>query len=201
VALGSPLGLTSTVTSGIVSALDRYVRVPAAGGLSAHLIGAIQTDAAINPGNSGGALVDCAGHLIGINTAGASPPASGGGSVGLGVAIPIDLAKPLADELIANGRVNRPDPGMQVQAIPPEVAAQAGRPPGLFVQNVTPGGPADAAGIRPGDVLVQINGQPVRSVDVLIAKILTMRPGDTLQVTYEREGTSITTQLTLEAGT
>jgi len=154
VAVGSPLGLTSTVTSGIVSALDRYVRVPAGGGVTAHLVGAIQTDASINPGNSGGALVDCAARLVGINTAGASVPDSGGGSVGLGFAIPVDLAKPLADELITNGKVNHPSFGMQVQAIPREVAEQAGQPPGLFVQEVTPGGPAEKAGIRPRDVIV-----------------------------------------------
>src|SRR5262249_8726718 len=103
VALGAPLGLSSTVTSGIVSALDRYVPVPADAGQTAHLVDAIQTDAAINPGNSGGALVDCAGRMIGMNSAIATVPneqgVSGGGSVGLGFAIPIDLAIPLADQI------------------------------------------------------------------------------------------------------
>lgn len=199
VALGSPLGLTSTVTAGIVSALDRYVRVPAGNVHSAHLVGAIQTDASINPGNSGGALVDCASRLIGINTAGATPPGGGSGSVGLGFAIPVDLAKPLADELISTGRVSHPSTGMQVQAIPPEVAQRAGRPPGLFVQEVAPGGPADKAGIQPGDIIIKVDGQPATSVDDLIVKTLTMQAGDTLQVTYERAGTNTTTQLTLEA--
>jgi putative serine protease PepD len=199
VALGSPLGLTSTVTTGIVSALDRYVRVPAGNEHAAHLVGAIQTDASINPGNSGGALVDCAGRLIGINTAGATPPGSGSGSVGLGFAIPVDLAKPLADELISSGTVNHPSVGMQVQAIPRELAAQTGRRPGLFVQEVTAGGPADEAGIRPGDVIVEIDGQPATSVDDLVVKTLTMEVGETLEITYERAGTSTTTRLTLAA--
>src|SRR5262249_20603113 len=109
VALGSPLGLNSTVTTGIVSALDRYVRGPSGSGGNAHLVGAIQTDASINPGNSGGALVDCAARLVGINTAGASLPNSAGGSIGLGFAIPVDFAKGIADELIDNGKVSRPD--------------------------------------------------------------------------------------------
>jgi putative serine protease PepD len=105
-ALGSPLGLNSTVTTGIVSALDRYVRVPSGNGGNAHLVGAIQTDASINPGNSGGALVDCAARLVGINTAGATVPSSGGGSIGLGFAIPVDFANGIADELIADGKVS-----------------------------------------------------------------------------------------------
>jgi putative serine protease PepD len=102
VALGSPLGLTSSVTAGIVSALNRYVRVPGEDGRSAHLVGAIQTDASINPGNSGGALVDCHGRLVGINTAGATVSGAGG-SIGLGLAIPIDLAREIASELISSG--------------------------------------------------------------------------------------------------
>jgi putative serine protease PepD len=153
VALGSPLGLTSTVTTGIVSALNRYVRVPAENGQTAHLVGAIQTDASINPGNSGGALVDCDARLVGINTAGAALPNTPGGSIGLGFAIPVDFAKGIASELISDGRVtNRPGFGMQVQPI-------SG---GLFVQAVASGGPADEAGLRPGDVIVEINGQPAQ---------------------------------------
>ena len=190
VALGSPLGLASTVTTGIVSALDRYVRVPSGTGQTAHLVGAIQTDASINPGNSGGALVDCSARLVGINTAGAAVPNSVGGSIGLGFAIPVDLASGIADELIANGRVSRPSFGMQVQTIPA----------GLFVAAVTSGGPADMAGVRPGDVIVEIDGEPARSVDPLVVKTLTMKPGDTIRLTYERLGSTHTTVLTLAAG-
>ena len=197
VALGSPLGLASTVTAGIVSALDRYVRVPSVNGQTAHLVGAIQTDASINPGNSGGALVDCAARLVGINTAGAAVPNSAGGSIGLGFAIPVDLADGIADELIAAGRVSRPSFGMQVQAI------ATGGSAGLFVAAVTSGGPADQAGIRPGDVILEIDGEPARSADALVVKTLTMSAGDTIRLTYERLGSTHTTVLTLtsdEAG-
>jgi putative serine protease PepD len=120
--------------------------------------------------------------------------------VGLGFAIPVDLAKPLADELISSGKVSHPDFGMQVQAIPREVAERAGRPPGLFVQEVTPGGAADTAGLRVGDIIVEIDGQPPTSADALIVKGLSMRPGDTLQVKYNRrDAPTATTTLTLEA--
>jgi putative serine protease PepD len=197
VALGSPLGLASTVTAGIVSALDRYVRVPSESGQAAHLVGAIQTDASINPGNSGGALVDCSARLVGINTAGAAVPNSPGGSIGLGFAIPVDLAKGIADELIAHGTVARPGFGLQVQEIPEELARAAGGSAGLFVTAVTSGGPADEAGIRPGDLVVEIDGQPARSVDALVVRTLTMAPGDTIRLTYHRHGSSHTTTLTL----
>jgi len=197
VAIGSPLGLTSTVTSGIVSALDRYVRVPAENGGTAHLVGAIQTDASINPGNSGGALVDCAARLVGINTAGAAVPNSPGGSIGLGFAIPVDFAKRIAEELIGEGKVTRPSLGLQVQAIPQELAQQTGGSAGLFVQSVTSGGAAANAGLRPGDVIVEVDGEPAHDTDALIVKTLTMRAGDTLRVKYERQGSSHTATLTL----
>ena len=200
VALGSPLGLTSTVTTGIVSALDRYVRVPSGSGQAAHLVGAIQTDASINPGNSGGALVDCHGHLIGINTAGATVPNSGGGSIGLGFAIPIDFAGKIADELMAGGAVSRPSFGMQLQTISPEIARASGGSPGLFVEAVAPGGPAEKAGLRAGDVIVEVDGEPARSVDALVVKTLTMRAGDVVHLKYERHGVPHTTELTLSAG-
>ena len=105
VAIGAPLGLSGTVTSGIVSALDRTVQVPGEDNRSALLVSAVQTDASINPGNSGGALVNCEGQLVGVPTAGATVPNSGGGSIGLGFAIPVDLAKSIAEEIIATGRV------------------------------------------------------------------------------------------------
>jgi putative serine protease PepD len=189
VALGSPLGLTSTVTAGIVSALNRYVRVPSENGQSAHLVGAIQTDASINPGNSGGALVDCQGHLVGINTAGAAV-SNTGGSIGLGFAIPIDLAEGIASELISEGKVTRPSLGIQIQPISP----------GLFVQAVTAGGSADRAGLRPGDVITEVNGEPADSVDILIAQTLKLRAGDVLRLTYERQGASRTAGVKLTAG-
>jgi putative serine protease PepD len=200
VALGSPLGLTSTVTAGIVSALNRYVRVPSENGRSAHLVGAIQTDASINPGNSGGALLDCGARLVGINTAGATVPESGGGSIGLGFAIPVDLARGIAEQLIANGKVTRPSFGLQVQPISEEVAHTVGGSAGLFVQAVTSGGAADRAGLRPGDVIVEIEGEPARSADDLIVKTLEMKAGDVVHLTYHRLGASHTAALTLTAG-
>jgi putative serine protease PepD len=190
------LGLTSTVTTGIVSALDRYVRVPSEHG-AAHLVGAIQTDASINPGNSGGALVDCQARLVGINTAGATLANSG--SIGLGFAIPVDLAKGIADELIAQGVVTRPSLGMQVQTIPQELAHATGAVAGLFVTGVTVGGPAAAAGLQPGDVIVEVDGQRAESVDALIVKTLTMKAGDDIRLRYQRGGVARTTTLTLAA--
>jgi len=199
VALGSPLGLASTVTAGILSALNRYVRVPGENGQAAHLVGAIQTDASINPGNSGGALVDCRAHLVGINTAGASVTGAGG-SIGLGFAIPVDLAKGIADELIASGKVSRPGFGMQVQPVSEELARATGGTAGLFVVTVSAGGPAEQAGLRPGDVIVEIDGGPAQDPDALVVKTLKMNPGDTVRLKYLRGGASHTAELKLGAG-
>jgi putative serine protease PepD len=199
VALGAPLGLSGTVTSGIISALDRTVEVPAENDQSALLVSALQTDAAINPGNSGGALVNCAGQLIGVPTAGATVPGSGGGSIGLGFAIPVDLAKAVADEIIATGRVTHAFFGLQTVPIPPAAAAQAGVPEGLFVQAVTPGGPAALAGLRANDVITTINGEPATSNIQLQELTLTKKPGDTVALGYSRDGTSATATVTLAA--
>jgi putative serine protease PepD len=199
VALGSPLGLASTVTAGIVSALNRSVRVPSGSGQAAHLVGAIQTDASINPGNSGGALVDCDARLVGINTAGAAV-GSTPGSIGLGFAIPIDLAEGIADELIADGKVTRPSLGMQVQPVSRELAQATGGTAGLFVQAVNAGGPADKAGLRPGDVIVEVDGEQAQSVDPLVVSTLKMKAGDVLNLKFERQGASHPAALTLAAG-
>jgi putative serine protease PepD len=200
VALGAPLGLASTVTSGIVSALDRYVPVPG-DEVTHHLIGAIQTDAAINPGNSGGALVDCAGRLVGVNAAIATAPnaagVSGGGSVGLGFAIPVDLAEPIADELIRTGQPGHPTTGLQVQEIPPAVAKASGTPAGLFVLAVDAAGPAAKAGLRAGDVITKVDNEPAVSSEQIVVATLTRKAGDTLELTYLRAGTAATTTLTL----
>ncbi|NIK61541.1 S1C family serine protease [Kribbella shirazensis] len=200
VALGAPLGLSSTVTSGIVSALDRYVPVPG-DGVTHHLVGAVQTDAAINPGNSGGALVDCAGQLVGVNAAIATVPnavgVGGGGSVGLGFAIPIDLAKPIADQLIATGKPGHPTTGLQVQEIPPAVAKATGAPSGLFV--LAADGPAATAGLRKGDVITEIDGEPAVSSEQIVVATLTRKAGDTIDLGYQRSGTTANTTLTLAA--
>jgi putative serine protease PepD len=199
VALGAPLGLSGTVTSGIVSALDRTVEVPGENDRSALLVSAMQTDAAINPGNSGGALVNCAGQLVGVPTAGATVPGSGGGSIGLGFAIAVDLAKTIADEIIATGRVTHAFFGLSTVPIPPAAAAQAGVPEGLFVQAVTPGGPAAMAGLRADDIITTIDGQPATSNIQLQELTLTKKPGDTVSLGYTRAGHSATATVTLGA--
>ena len=199
VAIGAPLGLSGTVTSGIVSALDRTVQVPGEDDRSALLVSAVQTDASINPGNSGGALVNCEGQLVGVPTAGAGAPNSGGGSIGLGFAIPVDLAKRIADEIIATGHVTHAFFGLSTLPIPPAAAEQAGLPEGLFVQAVTPGGPAAAAGLRTGDVITKIDGEPATSNIQLQELTLTKKPGDTVPIDYTRDGQSATVTVTLAA--
>jgi len=200
VALGAPLGLYSTVTSGIVSALDRYVPVPAANGGTHHLVDAIQTDASINPGNSGGPLVDCSGDLVGINSAIITVPNSagetGGGSVGLGFAIPVDLAIPLADQLIETGRVAHPTFG--VQAVPLEPTQ--GSSGGLLLTDVTAGGPAATAGLQAGDILITVDGVPATRVAALERAIVSKSAGDPVEVTYVRNGQTSTATVVLGAG-
>jgi putative serine protease PepD len=197
VVIGAPLGLSGTVTSGIVSALDRSIQVPGEDNSAALLVGAIQTDAAINPGNSGGSMVNCSGQLIGVPTAGAAVPNSPGGSIGLGFAIPVNLAMTIADEIISTGSVTHAYFGLGAVPIPPSAAAQAGVPEGLYVQTVTPGGPAATAGLRTGDVITKINGQPATGTVQLQELTLTMKPGATVQLEYSRGGQSATATVTL----
>jgi putative serine protease PepD len=199
VVIGAPLGLSGTVTSGIVSALDRSIQVPGEDNSAALLVGAIQTDAAINPGNSGGSMVNCSGQLIGVPTAGAAVPNSPGGSIGLGFAIPVNLAMTIADEIISTGSVTHAYFGLGAVPIPPSAAAQAGVPEGLYVQTVTPGGPAAKAGLRTGDVITKINGEPATSTVQLQELTLTMKPGATVQLEYSRGGQSATATVTLGA--
>jgi len=199
VAIGAPLGLSGTVTSGIVSAIDRTVEVPGEDNRSALLVGAVQTDASINPGNSGGALVNCEGQLIGVPTAGATVPNSGGGSIGLGFAIPVDLAKSVADEIISTGSVTHAFFGLGTAPIPPAAAEEAGLPEGLYVQAVTPGGPAAMAGLRTSDVITKINGEGATSNIQLAELTLTKKPGDTVSIDYTRDGRSASTTVTLAA--
>jgi putative serine protease PepD len=192
IAMGAPLGLSSTVTSGIVSALDRTVQVPAENDGSALLVSAVQTDAAINPGNSGGALVNCAGQLIGVPTAGATAPSPSGGassgSIGLGFAIPVDIAKTVSAEIIAHGRATHSFFGLQTLPIPGEAAAQAGMRGGLLVAGVIAGGPAQTAGLRQGDVITSVDGTSATSNVQLQELTLTKSPGDRVTIDYVRDG-------------
>jgi putative serine protease PepD len=201
IALGAPLGLSSTVTSGIVSALDRTVQVPGEGDQTALLIDAIQTDAAINPGNSGGALVDCAGKLVGVPTAGASVPSpsgeAGGGSIGLGFAIPVNLATKVADEIISTGKATHAFIGLQAEPLSANATREGGQAEGLLVIAVAPGGPAATAGLTAGDIITRIDGRPAVNNDQLMALTLSRRAGDRVELGYKRNGTAATATLTL----
>ncbi|HET6868553.1 MAG TPA: trypsin-like peptidase domain-containing protein [Solirubrobacteraceae bacterium] len=196
VALGAPLGLSSTVTSGIVSALGRTVHVPGEGSGSALLVDAVQTDASINPGNSGGALVNCSGALIGIPTAGASTGETGG-SIGLGFAIPVNSALTIAKEIISSGTVTHSFIGVEAQPLAASATGQGGQAGGLWVVSVVPGSPAASAGLQAGDIIRTIDGEPATSTDQLMAVTLTKRPGDNVEVGYERDGRQATATITL----
>jgi putative serine protease PepD len=202
VAIGAPLGLSNTVTTGIVSALNRPV-VPSSDTSSStsttqSVLDAIQTDASINPGNSGGPLVDLAGNVIGINSAIATASSnslggsSSSGSIGLGFAIPINQAKWIADELINSGTATHSLLGVKV-GDPAVTATQAG----AVVSEVTSGGPAGKAGIKVNDVVTKVNDQQIASADSLVAAIRSYKPGTTVTLTYVRGGQTATTQVTL----
>jgi putative serine protease PepD len=201
IAIGAPLGLSGTVTSGIISAMDRTVEVPAEDDRSALLVSALQTDAAINPGNSGGALVNCSGDLVGVPTAGATVPSADGGSsagnVGLGFAIPVDIAKQISDEIISTGRVSHSYFGVQTLPIPADAAAQAGLKGGLFVAGVVPGGPAAKGGLQQGDVITEVDGQTATTNVQLQELTLTKQPGATVTIGYVRNGAKGTATVTL----
>jgi putative serine protease PepD len=193
-AMGNPLGLTGSVTDGIVSATGRTVSEGQ--GSSAVLISAIQTSAPINPGNSGGALVDLAGRVIGIPTLAASDPQMGGAAVGIGFAIPSDTVTRIAPQLIRSGKVT--NSGRAALGITAETVADAsGQPAGVGVVKVTPGGPAAKAGIQAGDVVTSVGGTPTPSVDALVSALATRKPGQTVQVKYSRNGTVHTASVTL----
>ncbi|WP_460528982.1 S1C family serine protease [Flindersiella endophytica] len=185
VAAGSPLGLNGTITSGIVSALGRYINV-GKGDQPATLINAVQTDAAVNPGNSGGPLTDCAGHQIGVNTAGAQLPDAEGGSIGLNFAIPISFAHSVAEELIRSGRATHPVIGVLSVTVTDEIASATGLPRGALIEQVIPGLGAAEAGLRVGDVITRVGDEPVNSVDQLLVALRSHAPGDRVQVTFNR---------------
>jgi putative serine protease PepD len=197
IAIGSPLGLAGTVTTGIVSALNRTVNVPGENGGRTPLFNAIQTDAAINPGNSGGALVDATGQVIGINSAIATLGAGGfsgdqSGSIGVGFAIPIDEARSVAEELIRTGTATHPAIG--VKALTSTSRGQTG----AMVQEVLPGAPAAEAGLRAGDLITAVDKTAVKSVDELIIAIREHKVGQTVTLTYYRNGQKQTVQVTLQ---
>jgi len=179
VAVGSPLGLEGTVTTGIISALNRPVSTPADTATQATATDAIQTDAPINPGNSGGALVNADGQLIGMNSAiatlGGSADAQSG-SIGLGFAIPVDQAKRIADELIATGTASHASLGVQVSD---DESAH-----GVKIVDVTSGGPAAAAGLSAGAVVTKVDDQVIDDADALAAAVQSKAPGNLITVDY-----------------
>ncbi|SED69711.1 S1C family serine protease [Ruania alba] len=187
VAIGAPLGLEGTVTAGIVSALNRPVSIPGEEGSS--FLNAIQTDAAINPGNSGGPLVNAAGEVIGVNSAIASTAqvGSSAGSVGLGFAIPSTQVRRTAQQLIDTGQASYPIIGATLNGRYSGEGVQVLTDDADDLEAIVPDGPADDAGLEPGDVIVAINGEPVTSPDELIVKIRARAPGETITLTV-REG-------------
>jgi putative serine protease PepD len=200
-AVGSPLGLAGTVTSGIVSALNRPVEAGGEQGVPEDVIDAIQTDAAINPGNSGGPLVNSAGAVIGVNSAIASlstgsAATNQSGSIGLGFAIPIDEAKRIASQIITQGYSTHAIIGVSLDPAFSGSGARISASPsgGPAVQS---GGPAAKAGIKPGDVIVAVNGQRVTTADDLIVAIRRHIPGQRVTLTYDRGGHATTVSVVL----
>ncbi|MFD4367888.1 trypsin-like peptidase domain-containing protein [Rhodococcus sp. NPDC058521] len=179
VAVGSPLGLSKTVTRGIVSALNRPMRLSGEGSDTNAVIDAIQTDAAINHGNSGGALVDAEGRVIGINTAMLS---ESGGSVGLGFAIPIDEVTTVAQTLIRDGEMHHPDIGVNARTVVNDVTS------GAEVANLTDGGPAAQAGIVERDVIVKVGDREVTGADELVVAVNAQKIDEPVDVQLVREG-------------
>ncbi len=199
IAVGSPLGLAGTVTTGIISALNRTVNVPGESGGSKPLFNAIQTDAAINPGNSGGPLVDARGQVIGINSAiatlgGGLGSGSASGSIGVGFAIPIDEARSVAEELIRTGKATHPAIGVQAMT----ATASANGRTGALVRAIVTGSAAEQAGLQAGDILTAVNDQQVSSVDELIIAIRDHKVGDTVTLTYYRNGSKEQAKATLQ---
>ncbi|KAA0014244.1 Do family serine endopeptidase [Billgrantia pellis] len=190
-AIGNPFGVGQTVTMGIISATGRSHL-----GLSAYE-DFIQTDAAINPGNSGGALINAEGALVGINTAIFS---RSGGSQGVGFAIPTRLARTILEALVTQGRVIRGWLGIEAQEMTSDLAASFGlqTPRGVVISGVVPDGPADHAGLRPGDVLLEVDGRPILDARAAMSDIAAIQPGATLPLTVVRSGEKLT--INLEVG-
>ncbi|WP_372409363.1 trypsin-like peptidase domain-containing protein [Streptomyces luteireticuli] len=202
VAIGAPFDLAGTVTTGIISAKERPITAGGKkqDGSDVSYVDALQTDAPINPGNSGGPLVDSRARVIGINSAirsaGGSEAGGQGGSIGLGFAIPINQAKRVAEELINTGRAAHPVIGVSLDMAYQGDGARV-NPKGGSGTPVTRGGPADKAGIEPGDVIKKVDSSAVHSGQELIVKIRSHRPGDRLTLTVERGGKERTLPLTL----
>ncbi|MBW0129577.1 S1C family serine protease [Pseudonocardia oceani] len=193
-AIGSPLGFEGSVTSGIVSGLDR--QIPGSAAQSRALVDLIQVDAAISPGNSGGALLDATGRVIGINEAYIPPSV---GAVSIGFAIPASTAVDIAEQLLADGVAVHPYLGVRLAPLTPElreglgVAAEGG----ALVTAVAQGGPAATAGVEPGDVIVELAGTAITSIEDVLGTLRDTEPGREVGVSVVREGTQVDLQLTV----
>jgi S1-C subfamily serine protease len=192
-AVGSPLGFSSSVTEGIVSALGR--NLPSSNS-TPPLVDLVQTDAPISPGNSGGALVDVCGHVVGVNEAYIPPQA---GAVSLGFATPSVVATNIADQLIAHGVAQHPFLGVNVTNLTPDIARALGTSAkaGVVVVSVVRGGPADRAGIQRGDVIVKLGGHAVTDYADLLGLVRTTKPGSRVPVTVNRGGQQRTVTVTI----
>ncbi|WP_369178095.1 S1C family serine protease [Streptomyces mutabilis] len=197
-AMGSPLGLSSSVTQGIVSAVGRTVTEGREGGGTGATIGnMVQTSAAINPGNSGGALVNLDGQVIGIPTLAATDPGLGDSAApGIGFAIPASMVRTVADQIVRDGRVT--DSGRAALGITVRTVVDDGyRPAGAAVVEVSDGGAADDAGLRPGDVIVRLGDTDITTITSLAEALASMEPGERTKVTYTRDGDARTAEVTL----
>jgi serine protease Do len=196
-AIGNPFGQDHTVTMGIVSAKGRKLE----GG--AYIQNFIQTDASINPGNSGGALINARGEMIGMNTAiltgGGASFGGESGSIGIGFAVPSNLAKSVMDQIMKNGKVSRGYMGVTLQNVTPDLAQQFGlhEPHGAIVADVTPGGPGAKAGLKSGDVITAIDGKKVEGSDDLTMNVVSHTPGSTVSLDVVRNGQPTKLNVTL----
>ncbi|MDG9718537.1 S1C family serine protease [Streptomyces sp. DH24] len=202
IAIGAPFGLSNTVTTGIISAKNRPVASSDGTGSQASYMSALQTDASINPGNSGGPLLDAQGNVIGINSAIQSTSNGGfgtgqSGSIGLGFAIPINQAKYVAQQLIKTGKPVYAKIGASVSLEESANGAKITDQGAGGSEAVEPGGPADKAGLEPGDVITKLDDRVIDSGPTLIGEIWTHQPGDKVRITYERDGKEHTVDLTL----
>ncbi|KOV70979.1 S1C family serine protease [Streptomyces sp. MMG1121] len=199
-AMGSPLGLSSSVTEGIVSATGRTVSEnPEHGGTSATIANMVQTSAAINPGNSGGALVNLNGQVIGIPTLAAADPQLGGSAApGIGFAIPASMVKTIADQIIKKGKVT--DSGRAALGITGRTVLDDNyQPAGVAVVSVKKGGAADRAGLRGGDIITKLGDEPISTITSLSVALATDKPGQKTSVTYQRGGAEKKAEVTLGA--
>ena len=209
VAIGNPFGLDRTVTAGIVSALQRQIQAPNGFSIS-HVI---QTDAAINPGNSGGPLIDGEGKVIGINSQ-IQTGGSGDGNVGIGFAVPINTAREVVEQIEKHGKVEHAFIGISGGSITPDLARALNLPvkEGVIVETVVKGGPADKAGVEGGntpvtiegaevslggDIITEVNGKKISSMDEVVNIVNAAKPGESLEVTVLRDGSTKTVTVTL----